>query len=169
MHTLIIRPERPGDEEAIATVTREAFRSHPHCNHTEHRIIEALRRAGALSVSLVAERGDRIVGHVAFSPVTITDGSSRWYGLGPLSVDPAYQRRGIGQTLVREGLVRLRELGARGCVLLGEPAFYGRFGFANDPGLVLDGLPQEFFLALPLGTGTARGEVAYHPAFGVAP
>jgi len=163
--TTTVRLERAGDEDAIAAVTREAFRFHPHGDHTEHRIIDALRRADALAISLVAEQHGVVVGHVAFSPVAIADGSSDWYGLGPLSVHPACQRQGVGQALVREGLARLHTLGAGGCVLLGEPSFYGRFGFANDPGLVLDGLTQEFFLALPLGSAVARGEVTYHAAF----
>lgn len=160
-----IRAERPADREAIADVVRDAFRDHPHSNHTEHLIVDALRRAGALSLSLVADQDGVVVGHVAFSPVAIGGGACGWYGLGPLSVAPAFQRRGIGQALVRHGLAGLRELGAAGCVLLGEPSFYGRFGFANDPGLVLDGLPQECFLALRLGGAVARGEVTYHAAF----
>ena len=163
---ILIRPETPADEASIEQVTRQAFLSHPHSHQTEQFIIRALRAAHALSVSLVAEVGGRIVGHIAFSPVTITDGSSGWYGLGPVSVGPEYQRKGIGRTLMEHGLDRLRELGAGGCVLVGDPAFYVRFGFANTPALVLDGVPQEYFLSLSLGTSRPQGKVTFHAAFG---
>jgi putative acetyltransferase len=118
-----IRPERPGDEDAIGEVTRLAFASHPHSRQTEHFIVAALRKAGALSVSLVAEEDGRIVGHIAFSPVRVGDGSSGWHGLGPVSVLPALQGQGIGRALIEHGLEELRRLGAGGCVLLGDPAF----------------------------------------------
>lgn len=162
---LTIRPERPGDEAAITDVTREAFAFAPHTSHTEHAIVQALRGAGALSVSLVAESGGRIVGHIAFSPVSIADGSPDWHGLGPVSVIPRLQGQGIARALVEQGLVRLRELGAQGCVVLGEPALYGRFGFASDPGLVLPGVPQPYFQSLAFGPARPRGEVSYHEAF----
>lgn len=121
--SMTIRPERPGDEDPIGEVTREAFAFHPHSRQTEHFIVAALRRAGALSISLVAEQGDRVVGHVAFSPVRIGDGSPGWYGLGPVSVLPALQGQGIGRALIEHGLEELRRRGAGGCVLLGDPAF----------------------------------------------
>lgn len=165
---LIIRPECKNDEDVIGEVTRQAFSTHPYSSRTEHFIVAALRRAHALAVSLVAEQAGRVVGHIAFSPVTLSDGTPGWFGLGPVSVLPSAQNRGIGRTLVERGLSLLRERGAAGCVLLGEPAFYGRFGFANDPGLVLPGAPREFFLALRFGPGSAHGEVAYHAAFSAA-
>ena len=163
--SLTIRDEEPRDVQAIAEVTRAAFAGHPHASDTEHFIVAALRRSGALTVSLVAEQGDRIVGHVAFSPVTIADGSQHWYGLGPVSVAPDRQRGGIGSRLIEEGLNRLRELGASGCVVLGDPKYYTRFGFAPDPQLTYAGVPPEYFLALPLGSTPAVGEVRYHTAF----
>jgi putative acetyltransferase len=160
-----VRQERPGDEEAISQVTRDAFASQPHSSQTEHLIVDALRRAGALTVSLVAEREGAIVGHVAFSPVTISDGSPMWFGLGPVSVAPQHQRQGIGKLLIHTGLAALREKGAQGCVLVGDPAYYNQLGFVNDPALIYPGLPPEYFLALPLGPRRARGEVRYHEAF----
>lgn len=163
----LIRDECPADVAAITKVTRAAFAGHPHSGHTEHLIIEVLRRAGALSVSLVAERDGRIVGHIAFSPVSITDGSSGWFGLGPLSVTPAFQGQGIGQALVWRGIERLSAEGARGCILLGEPAFYSRFGFVHNPKLFLAGVPPEYFLSLPFSCVPAIGKVTYHAAFGV--
>ncbi|HRA22088.1 MAG TPA: N-acetyltransferase [Usitatibacteraceae bacterium] len=162
---ITIRPERPGDESAITEVTRLAFESHFFSHQTEHFIICALRADHALSVSLVAEDAGRVVGHVALSPVTISDGATGWFGLGPISVEPGLQRRGIGRALMEKCLAELREIGANGCVLAGDPAFYIRFGFANNPALVLEGVPQEYFLALSLGTSSAHGNVEFHPAF----
>ena len=163
--TTTIRPEAPSDEDAIEQVTRRAFLSHPYSHQTEQFIIRALRTDHALSVSLVAEDAGRIVGHIALSPVTISDGADGWYGLGPISVEPERQRRGIGRTLMERGLAELRKLGANGCVLVGDPAFYTRFGFANNSALVLEGIPQEFVLSLSFGTSSAHGHVQFHPAF----
>lgn len=166
MTDFLIRPERRDDVEAIERVTREAFASHPHSNRTEQFIVAALRKAGALTLALVAEREGVVVGHVALSPVTISDGSTGWYGLGPLSVTPVLQGRGIGSALVRRGLEQARALGANGCVLVGEPEYYARFGFAHDPGLGLAGVPPQYFLALRLRPCTASGDVRFHDAFG---
>lgn len=160
-----IRPESPADHAAIQAVTERAFVGAPHADGSEPRIVRALRDAAALAVSLVAEVDGVVVGHVAVSAVTITDGSAAWYGLGPISVEPARQGQGIGSFLMRRALHRLTELGAAGCVVLGDPAYYGRFGFAVRPGLVYPGVPAEYFMALPFGASTPQGEVAYHAAF----
>lgn len=162
---MILRPEREGDSDAIRTLTETAFRSAPHADGTEHRIIDRLRAAGALTLSLVAEADGNIVGHVAFSPVTLSDGSADWYGLGPISVDPAHQGGGIGSKLIRYGLERLKALGAAGCVLLGDPAYYSRFGFASDSGLTLDGVPPEYFMHVAFSPVYGGGTVTYHPGF----
>ena len=127
--SILIRDERPEDAIAIRKVTRAAFAEHPHSLQTEHLIIDALRTAGALTLSLVAESEGRIVGQIAFSPVQVGVGSIGWYGLGPVSVEPASQKRGIGTSLMMEGIDRLREMGAQGCVVLGDPVYYSRFGF----------------------------------------
>jgi len=162
---MTIRPETPFDEEAIEQVTRRAFLSHPYSQQTEQFIIRALRADHALSVSLVAEDAGRIVGHIALSPVTVSDGAAGWYGLGPISVEPDLQRHGIGRALMESGLAELRKIGAKGCVLVGEPTFYIRFGFANNPALVLEGVPQEFFFSISLGASSTHGNVQFHPAF----
>lgn len=161
----IIRGERASDVEAIDRVTRAAFENHPYSRQTEQFIIRALRAAGALALSLVAEEEGRVVGHAAFSPVTISDGSPDWFGAGPLSVLPGLQKQGIGTSLMREGLARLKAAGAGGCVLVGDPAFYGRFGFRSEPGLVHEGVPQQYVLALSLDGSKPQGIVAFHPAF----
>jgi putative acetyltransferase len=162
---VIIRNEMESDIEAIAEVTKIAFATCPYGEHTEQFIINALRAAGALTVSLVAQIGESVTGHVAFSPVTMSDGSPDWYGLGPVSVLPQHQRRGIGTALIREGLSRLRARGGKGCVLVGPPAYYQRFGFRNLPALTLEGVPPEVFLALPFEDRTPRGGVVFHSAF----
>lgn len=163
-----IRDERPEDIEAIRTVTAAAFAGQPYSSQTEARIVDALRDAGALTLSLVAVRGCEVIGHVAFSPVLIAGETRGWYGLGPVSVVPALQGLGIGARLILEGLERLRDIGARGCVLLGDPGYYGRFGFEADPSLIYPGPPAEYFQRLTLEVPTPTGEVSYHPAFDVA-
>ncbi|WP_322014292.1 N-acetyltransferase [Paraburkholderia sp. J12] len=166
--TLVVRPEQPSDVAAIESLTTAAFLDAPHTSHTEQHIVNALRRAGQLTVSLVAEDGSTIVGHVAVSPVAISGGrndTEHWYGLGPISVAPARQREGIGSRLMEAALAELRRLGAAGCVLLGDPHYYGRFGFRSEPRLVLPGVPPEYFQALALQGGLPSGIVSYHRAF----
>ena len=118
---IIIRNEIDADVDAISEVTVAAFKTLEVSNQTEQFIIEALRSSKALSVSLVAEADGRVVGHIAFSPVTMSDGTKDWYGLGPVSVHPDFQRKGIGMALIREGLSRLNDLKAKGCCLVGHP------------------------------------------------
>jgi putative acetyltransferase len=162
---IVIRNETEADIGAITDVTVAAFNTLEISNHTEQFIIEALRAAGALMVSLVAEFDGRVVGHIAFSPVTISDGTRDWYGLGPVSVLPEHQRQGIGKALVREGLSRLKGLNARGCCLVGHPGYYRKFGFDNLPELVHEGVPQEVFLAQSFDGHIPQGTVTFHEAF----
>ena len=162
---MIIRDETESDFEAISDVTRAAFATLPISRHTEQFIIVALRAAKALTISLVAQIDGRVVGHIAFSPVTISDGSGNWYGLGPISVLPERQRQGIGKALMREGLSRLKALGAAGCVLVGDPGYYVRFGFQSLPELTHEGVPQEYVLALPFDGNNARGAITFHQGF----
>ena len=162
---ILIRDEARHDAEVIAEVTVAAFDSLEISNHTEQFIVEALRSAGALTVSLVAEVDGHVVGHIAFSPVTISDGSNNWYGLGPVSVLPLYQRMGIGKALIREGLSRLKELGAKGCCLVGHPEYYRKFGFENVTGLVVEGVPEEVFFALSFDGSFPQGNVTFHEGF----
>lgn len=161
----VIRNETNADATAIRDVTIAAFRTLEISNHTEQFIIEALRAAKALTVSLIAELDGDVIGHIAFSPVTISDGSRGWYGLGPVSVLPSYQRRGMGKALMREGLARLKDLKAQGCCLVGHPDYYRKFGFENVPGLVHEGVPPEFFFALSFDGQYPQGTVVFHEAF----
>jgi putative acetyltransferase len=154
----VVREEASEDVGPIDEVTRAAFRDHPFSRQTEHLIVRGLREAGALPLSLVATLEGRVVGHAAFSQVTIGAQDLSWCGLGPLSVMPAHQRSGIGSALIRSGLRRLS-------VVLGDPAYYGRFGFAPSAGLVYPGPPASHFMALALDGALPTGEVRYHPAF----
>ena len=162
---ITIRSEIESDIERIYEITRAAFTNLAISNHTEQFIIRSLRDAKVLTVSLVAEVDNKVMGHIAFSPVTISDGSPGWYGLGPISVVPELQNRGIGKSLMHEGLSCLKALGAKGCVLVGEPGYYERFGFRNLSDLILDNVPQKYFLALPFEKGKTRGAVVFHEGF----
>lgn len=165
----MIRPEIAGEASAISALIREAFRSAKHSDGSEAEIVERLRAAEALTLSLVAEEGDRLAGHVAFSPVMLSGRSCGWYGLGPLAVREDRRRQGIGAALVQAGLDRLRRLRARGCVLVGDPAYYNRFGFVARPAIALPGFPEAVFLSSPLvpDAETDAGAVSYHAAFGL--
>ena len=161
----LIRTETPADVTAVATVTEAAFLLARHSSHTEHVIVNALRQAGQLSASLVALADARVIGHVAVSPVQVSDGSVGWFGLGPLSVLPECQRQGVGGALVRAALAALQARAAAGCVLLGDPQYYGRFGFRALPQLWLADVPPEYFQALRWRGPMPAGEVRYHAAF----
>lgn len=161
----IIRNETQSDTQEILDVTRAAFETLAISGHTEQFIIEALREANALVVSLVAEADGRVVGHIAFSPVTVSDGILGWFGLGPLSVLPQLQGQGIGKALVNAGLSALKTLGAKGCVLVGDPGYYERFGFRSHSGMAVDGVPPQYVLALPFEGSNASGTVLFHEGF----
>jgi putative acetyltransferase len=160
-----IRTETAADVPAIEAVTISAFLNAPHTSHTEQIIVGALRKAGVLTISLVADAEGTVIGHVAVSPVSISDGAAGWFGLGPLSVVPEHQSHGVGSRLMHEALRILRERGAAGCILLGEPEYYGRFGFQADPNLILPDVPPKYFQAISLGTSRPHGIVSYHEAF----
>ncbi|PKH04908.1 GNAT family N-acetyltransferase [Moritella sp. Urea-trap-13] len=167
-----IRPEIKSDINAIAALTYTAFENHPHhevgAKPTEHLIVNNLRDSGALTLSLVAEDETGIIGHIAFSPVQIAGIDCAWFGLGPVSVIPWQQGKGIGGKLINAGLDILKVQYAEGIVLLGEPEYYGRFGFKAHPNLTLADVPAEYFLIKLLCENNAdipAGEVNYHPSF----
>ena len=162
---IVIRNEMDDDVSTITEVTIAAFKTLAISNHTEQFILEALRAADALTVSLVAELNSRVIGHIAFSPVTVSDGTPNWYGLGPVSVLPEHQRQGIGKALIWAGLSRLKDLNARGCCLVGHPDYYKKFGFKNLSGLMLEGVPQEVFFTLSFDGHTPQGTVTFHEGF----
>lgn len=163
---ILTRSEKSTDIDFIRQVTLAAFMGKFGDNPNEHLIINGLRESSALALSLVAEVNEKIVGHVAFSLVTINGKQLNWYGLGPISVLPELQKQGIGSKLIRDGLSLIREKGAKGCVLEGSPVYYQRFGFKTYPGLFYEGAPApEYFMALPFYEDVPEGKVEFHQAF----
>jgi len=162
---ITIRDEQPKDIESIETLTHAAFLNAEHTSHTEQFIVNSLRKSGQLTISLVAVENDSIIGHVAISPVSISTGTTGWYGLGPISVCPTKQGLGIGSQLMQASLEKLKQLGAKGCVLLGDPNYYHRFEFRPYLELVLPGVPSEYFQALSFNGEIPQGVVSYHDAF----
>lgn len=162
---IIIRDEQLEDIPAITELTRAAFQNADHSSHTEQFIVNALRKHGQLTISLVALENNQLVGHVAISPVSISSGETGWYGLGPISVLPAKQGQGIGALLMQAVLDRLQNLGGEGCVVLGDPQYYGRFGFKAFSELYLKDVPPEYFQVIAFNGSIPHGEVVYHEAF----
>jgi putative acetyltransferase len=163
---LNIRPEQPADLPAIRALVTVAFGQ-----AAEADLVDRLRAAGALAHSLVAEQNGAIVGHIALSPVSVQGAFMPGVlGLAPLAVDPQHQRRGIGAALVEAALASGRAEAAKLVVVLGEPAYYRRFGFRPAAGLGLTcPWPEtgEAFQALVLAPPAPRGLVRYHRAFEV--
>jgi len=164
---LIIREERTEDHSAISDVTKAAFEKMEISNQTEHIVIDELRKAYSLTISLVADLNGKIVGHIAFSPVVMNDCTEDWYGLDPVSVHPDFQRNGVGKALIQEGLVQLKKLDPKGCCLVGHPEYYRQFGFENVEGLIHEGIPQEVFFVLSIDGNIPQGTVKFHEAFSV--
>jgi putative acetyltransferase len=163
---IAIRSERPADHAHIHTLTALAFARMTFSDGTEPAIINALRAAGDLTVSLVASISGRIVGHVAFSPAMIAGAHESWFALGPIAVHPQHQRQGIGSALIEAGLERLRTMGAQGCVLIGDPGYYARFGFQGDGRLTYGGLAPSLVQGLAFaGNEVPQGMLAFAPAF----
>ena len=166
-----VRHERPGDEAEIARVNDAAF-GQP----DESRLVEAVRRTGQATISLVAfdERG--IIGHILFTPVRLESPGSRiaMLGLGPMAVLPGWQRQGVGSMLVEAGLRECTAAGCQAVVVVGHPDYYPRFGFrrSREFGLRCEyAVPEEVFMAIELVPGALAGRggpVRYLPAFGGA-
>ena len=168
MNVWTIRREQPGDEAAIAHVITAAFAGQEWSDGSEAGIVDRLRDDLQLEASYVAVTpAGTVIGHVAFSPVQVDGRECDWYGLAPLALHPDWQRRGIGAALVQAGLEDLQRIDAAGCVVLGEPEYYARFGFAHDPALTYPGATvAEYFQRLVLRGEPPKGEVSYAAAFG---
>ncbi len=162
---VIVRPEQPSDMEAIGELTARAFAGLAWSDGTEPAIIGRLRDEGALALSLLADLDGRVVGHVAFSRAQAADGSGGWFALGPVCVEPALQRRGIGTRLISTGIAQLIARDASGCVVVGDTRYYRRFGFEAVPDLAPPGYPAGHFMILPLAVRQPDTVVDFHPAF----
>ncbi|WP_373490307.1 GNAT family N-acetyltransferase [Parasphingorhabdus sp.] len=163
--TLIIRPEHPADHAAIRAVTQRAFAPMAYAGGNEQHLIDRFREAGALALSLVAERDGVVRGQATFTKAFAADGSAGWYALGPIAVEPDLQKQQIGSQLIEAGIADLRARDAAGCVLVGDPAYYRRFGFKPFPDLCPDGEPAEYFRILPLRVKAPQAVVSFHPLF----
>jgi putative acetyltransferase len=163
-----IRAEARSDEGAIDRLLDSAFARRSHTDHAEPAIVRALRADGDLTLSLVVETEGKVAAHVAFSPLVIADTQGPWFGLGPLAVWPRLQRQGIGTALVHQGLSELRLNGAAGCVVLGDPSFYGRLGFVSDGQLRYKNLPTRFVQRIVFHGAAPSGEIVYARAFDLA-
>lgn len=162
---MIIRDEKPADIGAIRSVVTAAFKDVPHASGTEAAIVDALRDKGVLTLSLVAEVHREVVGHIAFSPISIDGRQLGWFGLGPVAVNRHMQRRGIGKALIEAGIKRITDSVANGCVVLGDPAYYGRYGFERDPNLRFPNASEQYFQRLVFHGRRPSGIVEYHSSF----
>ena len=161
----MIRPEMPNDIESIREVNCSAF-----ATLAEADLVDRLRTNDKLSVSLVALSNHKVVGHIGFSPLTINDQPTRGLGLAPLAVAPTHQRQGVGQELIQRGIDACRSAKATFLVVLGEPGYYGRFGFqrASDFGLRDAYGGGDAFMAVELTNGSLNhwhGLVQYSSEF----
>lgn len=160
---MLIRNERADDSNTISWLVTEALKILPQSTGSEASIVEDLRAADALELSLVASENDQIIGYLAASDAHIGD-QGGWSLIGPLVVLPSRHRQGIGSALMKEALDRLRKT-RRGAVLVGDPAYYSRFDFSAFPEMTVAGCPPEVVQALPFDGTEPRGEVIHHQAF----
>ncbi|MBB4193455.1 putative acetyltransferase [Rhizobium aethiopicum] len=162
---MLIRYETPADIEAIQNLTSIAFAPMPYSEGTEAEIIRRLRLSGDLAISLIAEEDGEILGHVAFSPVTVNGVHDGWFGLGPISVTPERQRQGIGRALMAKGLELLKEMGASGCTLVGNPDVYSGAGFSSDGQLTYHDLDTRLVQRIVFREPAPSGVLRFAPAF----
>lgn len=162
-----IRAETSEDHAAIDAVNRAAFES-----GEEADLVVALRQQADPCISLVAETDGEVIGHIMFSPATLSaDAEIRVMGLGPMAVTPQRQREGIGSALVRAGLEACRQLGYEAVFVLGHAQFYPRFGFQPASGYDISStydVPDDVFMALELEPGALSGKAGtmrYHRTF----
>ena len=162
---ITIRPEKDIDHTAIWQITKDAFAGKAYAGGDEQDLINNLRSAGVLALSLVAVEGETVVGHVAYSPATICSGVGLWYGLGPIAVAPEHQKWGIGGKLIEAGFQQLTTMGANGCVLVGDPRYYSRHGFELAPQHCPDNEPETNFMLKHIDGPTPVGKFGFHPIF----
>lgn len=162
---MLIRAERPSDIDAIHGLTVRAFTGMPYSQGTEASIIRLLRQSGDLALSLVAEEDGAVIGHIAFSPIRIDGAHGNWFGLGPISVEPARQRSGIGKALIESGLEILKTQGAAGVALIGDPDVYRSSGFASDGRLTYKGLETGYVQRILFSGPDPEGEPHFSGAF----
>ncbi len=167
---LIVREEREADFDAIRQVVMEAFASAEHSDGDEYALVERLRQTDDYipALSLVAEWGGEVVGHIMFSRISI--GNTEAIALAPLAVLPSFQDRGIGKELIMAAHQRAQELGYCCSVVLGSPGYYSRYGYvpASIYGITSPfDVPSEFYMVCPFHLPVPVGMVTYSDAFGL--
>lgn len=168
MNTPLIRDQIAADFDAVHRLVIVAFKTQPHASGTEQFLMDALWTTDTVTVALVADDAGAIVGQAAFSKVMVDGEDIGWHGCGPVAVLPERHKQGIGSALMRAGLERLRALGSKGCVVVGDPAYYTRFGFANTDAMFMPEVPPEYFMALSFGSEIPKGRVKFDPVFDAA-
>lgn len=161
----LIRKECGSDCDAIRSITERAFDGMPYAGGDEQDVIDRLRSANALTLSLVAIVDGELVGHICFSPAELEDGSCPWFALGPVSVVPERQRQGIGTALIESGLAQVRKLNGLGCILTGNPKYYEKFGFQLAPDHAPPNEPVEYFMLKLLSAHPPVGQFSFHGGF----
>lgn len=162
---MLIRNEIDGDAPAIRRIVTEAMKLLPQSSGAEADIVDRLRADNSLSLSLVVEDGGEVVGYLAAADARI-GAASGWGLIGPVAILPSRHGEGIGSALIAEAILWLRA-GYKGATLVGDPGYYGRFGFRALPGLRLGDVPSQFVQALPFDGSEPQGELIHHPAFGL--
>lgn len=160
-----IRPEVNGEEQAIRDLTGRAFAPMPFADETDQELPGRFRRAGKLRLSLVAQSGTEIVGHVALTQAIHHSSADNWFALGPISVEPAWQRQGIGTAMIAEVRRWLVANGAAGCILVGDTNYYSRHGFMLASEHCPHNEPPEHFMVLKLKGAIPSGRFAFDPLF----
>ena len=165
---MFVRTEEEDDRAAVHAVYISAFET-----PSEANLVDALRNQARVLVSLVAEENGAVVGHIMFSPVSLSGHpDTKMMGLAPMAVAPKQHRKGIGSALVRAGLVKVKKLGCMAVVVLGHPDYYLRFGFSPSSRFGIEceyDVPAEAFMVMELRPAALRGKrgrVKYHSAFG---
>lgn len=170
---MIIRAEESKDTKAISNVIQAAFKDAPHSDGSEHLLVARLRdeKTYRNDFSIVAEENDEIIGHVFLSEIEV--GNQKAVALAPLSVLPAFQKQGIGKSLLQAAHERAKQAGYPLVVILGDSAYYGRFGYqkASQFGIYppTPDFPEDYFLVKVLAeiAELPSGKVTYPQAFGI--
>ncbi len=163
--TFQIRVEEPRDIDQIYDVIKRAFAPMPFSDGNDQELPNRFRNAGELRLSLVAVQDDAVVGHVAMTEAQHESGEVGWFALGPIAVEPALQRRGIGSALIAEAKRWMNEINARGCILIGDTNYYPRHGFLPSPDHAPLNEPTEYFMVLAMTGDVPSGRFRFHPLF----
>lgn len=161
----IIRPEVPGEEETIHALVKRAFDGHHYSDGDEQNVIDKLRADRDLVLSLVAVHRDELIGQITYSRAILMNGQEGWFVLGPVAVEPAHHGEGIGRALIEAGEAAMRERGAAGLTVLGDPELYKRFGFQQNSPMWLAGELGWAFQVKSFGAPIPACEQRYVRAF----